>query len=368
VSDKLHLTLFFIIPYLKTMKLIYLDTSNFSLLTSVKSSEPQKYDDFLKKWKQRNFTLAYTNAHLDELLRLEIADSRDARFKVLEDLLPFRFENRRMEKEFMLALIAKKIIEPNIGGIDLLPQIFSQRISNTEDLNLLKGFNADFYRTIIDDYHAASGLSWDASTQGSKSKNDKLPRLSDLSDTTTTHEMMKPLIDAIESMGDNPVAEIMRKFVDKAKQTSYREAFSELIGANPSNAKTQKKSLDWSLKEFYFGLHFKNFITGVLEVNDSEEIQRLESLVNLKDCSGFWLSEQVKTQLVLAKDSKASNEKDIKHISHLPYVDVFLTDRRITSATIQVLRKKDLIESLKGITQPISVSNNLESLEKALFL
>ena len=349
------------------MKLIYLDTSNFSLLTSVKGSEPQKYNDFLKKWKQSNLTLAFTIAHLDELLRLDIADSRDARFEVLEDLVPFRFENKLMDKEFLLAFIEKKIIEPKLCGIDVFPQVFSQNISNTEDLALLKGFDADFYRTIIDGFHTASGLSWDANTQGSQDKNEKLQRLADIQDIPMTPEMMKPIEDIIENMGDNPVSDMLRNFVEKANQTNVLDAFSEFIGVDSKDAKTLKNPVESLLKNFGFGLHLENFISGVLEVNDSEEIQRLKLLVNLKDCSGLWLSEQIKTQLVLAKDSKASNEKDLQHISHLPYVDVFLTDRRIASATTQVLRKKDLIESLRGITQPISISNNLAALEKALF-
>jgi hypothetical protein len=121
------------------------------------------------------------------------------------------------------------------------------------------------------------------------------------------------------------------------------------------------------MKDFWFSLLLDNFISNFLGISDFQRVQNLKASICIKDCPGVWLSEQIKNQLKLAKDSKASNEKDIQHISHLPYVSMFLTDRRIVEAFNQVKRKDSFIESLKDITLPVSISNNIDSLEKVLF-
>lgn len=68
-----------------------------------------------------------------------------------------------------------------------------------------------------------------------------------------------------------------------------------------------------------------------------------------------------------AGDVSANNEYDLEHIHYLPYVDVFLTDKRIVDKVKQILRKSDLIKSLKSVKVPTNIPNSLEYLEKALF-
>ena len=46
------------------MKLIYPDTSNFSLLSKTKVLEPQKYNEFVEKWKNNHYIPAFTIAIL----------------------------------------------------------------------------------------------------------------------------------------------------------------------------------------------------------------------------------------------------------------------------------------------------------------
>lgn len=311
------------------MKLIYLDTSNFSLLSKSKVSEQQNYISFVRKWKNSGYTLAFTVAHLDELLRLEFANERNTRFEILEDLLPFKFESKLMDKEILSAFIEKKVVEARFNDIDLFPQVFSQKISNSDDLELLKGFDFDGYRQIIDLYYSATKISWEANAQSTRKKTDKLPRLSDLPNEPMTPEMKQLMETSLENMktelpknfqnfpdevidlGQSFVADIMKTFVEKSDQSGFREAFSEFIGANTNDSKTLKNSINHLMENLWFNLFLDNFIEKFLKIDDVQKIQHLKSLINLKDCPGMWLSEQVKNQLKLAKDSKASNEKDI---------------------------------------------------------
>lgn len=368
------------------MKLIYLDTSNFSLLSKTKVSEPQKYNDFVEKWKNNHYTLAFTIAHLDELLRLEFENERIIRFEVLEDLLPFKFENNLMNKEILSAFIEKNVVEASFSGIEVFPRMFSQNINNAQDLVLLKSFNMDIYREVINLMYIATETSWEANTQPTREKNAKLPRLSDLPTDSMTSEMKQSLEDILENMknelpekfqdipkefldyGQAFVSDMMKTFVEKSDESGFREAFSEFVGAEANTTKSLKNPLKVVMENFQFSLFVNDFIKRIMGIEDAETIQRLNSLMNLIDCPGLWLGEQVKQQIVLAKDSKASNEKDIQHISHLPYVNVFITDKRIVESTKQVLRKQNLIESLRHLALPINVSNNLESLENALFI
>ena len=328
------------------MKLIYLDTSHFSLLSKTKVSEPQKYNEFVEKWKNNHYTLAFTIAHLDELLRLEFENERIIRFEVLEDLLPFKFESNLMNKEILSAFIEKSLIEASFSGIEVFPRMFSQNINTAQDLNLLKSFNMDVYREVINLMYIANEIAWEANTQPTREKNAKLPRLSDLPTDPMTSEIKQLLEDILENMkhelpkqfqdtpkefldfGQTFISDIMKTFVEKSDEAGFREAFSEFVGAEANTTKSLKNPLKVVMENFQFSLFVNDFIKRIMEIEDTQTIQRLNSSIRLNDCPGLWLGEQVKQQIILAKDSKASNEKDIQHISYLPYVDVFMTDKR----------------------------------------
>jgi hypothetical protein len=87
----------------------------------------------------------------------------------------------------------------------------------------------------------------------------------------------------------------------------------------------------------------------------------------LEDCKGLWLRNEVEKNLFRANDFDPNNEYDLNNIQYLPYVDVFLTDKRIFETTQQVLRRKDLLESLKNSPLPKKIPNTIDSLEDAIF-
>lgn len=368
------------------MKLVYLDTSNFSLLSDVKVSQEKKYYEFVEKWENANLTLAFSIAHLDELLRLEQETSRDLRFQILEDFLPFRFENMLSDKEILSFFLENNLFELKFKEMEVFPKAFSKIVFDKNDLDLLRGFDVHFYREILEQFNFASSYSWQAFSQSHSEKNQKLPRLSDMQNFELTPEMIQSIRTMIENLdvgfskdflgvskeeineaGNKIISELINNFLNKAQETSYFEAFSEFIGADATNSKTLKNPLQSLMENFRFEVYVSDFLIRVLEIEDSEQTTNFQSKIKITNCPGLWLSEQVKLQLKLAKDSKASNEKDIQHITHLPYVDVFFSDRRIVSATKQVLRKPELINSLKNISLPIQIANNIEALENSLF-
>ncbi|HEU4558306.1 MAG TPA: hypothetical protein VFS20_10665, partial [Longimicrobium sp.] len=70
------------------MPLIYLDSSNISLLSHARSKHPEKYVAFVQRWRSHESALALSYAHIWELRQYGGFWERHRRHKVLMDLCP----------------------------------------------------------------------------------------------------------------------------------------------------------------------------------------------------------------------------------------------------------------------------------------
>lgn len=318
------------------MNLTYLDTSNFILLSEVKKNNPQRFNDFITEWKKKDFILALSQIHLIELLQAKYKETRTHHLNLLSSFLPFRFESEIFfQREIALVLFKRGILSFQEQDTETAISLFSKKVETQNDLTLI--FTASnlisrigFYKT----YSKANQFAWKAKSTG------------------TFHNSPKTRFSEIEKTWFGKIGKyILAKF----------------MGIDLKNPKNHKKSMEALLEDFHLRNQIKSSLKTLFQETDSSLIQRVIADIHLQDCKGLWLRTEVEKNLVKASDFDPNNEYDLDNIQYFPYVDIFVTDKRIVDKTIQVLRRPKIIEDLKGITYPKKSASSIDIFEKNLF-
>ena len=308
----------------RNMKLTYLDTSNFILLSTQKRINRNDYDNFLMKWKENGLILALSQVHLVELLQAKYPDTRTAHFELLKDFLPFRYEGENFfEREIYAELFKRGFILLQENDKQSSLKLFSNEIKNESEMSALYSAiniisRAGFYKATS----YANKTAWKAKSHDSVHKNPK-PRLSNLS--------------------SNPIRNLAKRI------------FAWFIGIDSKDKKNLNKPIEKLLEEFNFRTQIKSTITAKFGSIEKVLQKNILSSMKLEDCKGLWLKTEVEKNLKRAGDFDPNNEGDLNHIQYLPYVDILLTDKAIVEATMQVIKSKKLLSSLKSVSQPKKV-------------
>lgn len=365
-----------------TMKSIYLDTSNIALLTKIQTKSPKRFQIFRELWTKNNFVLALSRAHLFEIARHNSQEEIQLRFKLIEELLPIRVEMNLLNKEIILAFINKRIFTMNDGNKEVRPNIFEEFVYTPDQFNQYRAFGLDFMRSIFNLSYEAHTAAWKAHSSEPHKKEQKVQRLKDFSNQEMTAENIfnfqeinqqvvndlktnLGLPDEFLQQGFEFVEHNLEQFHSRVGEVGYLDAFAEFINVDSSDNKTLKKSVDSLLNDFWFRQSVESIVSEISD--DSDLVDSLITKILIEDCPGSWLCKQIESQIKKSGDFSASNELDLEHISHLPYVDVFLADKRIVEMTKQVFRSADKPKQLEDINLPITISDNIEALEKAIF-
>jgi hypothetical protein len=299
-------------------------------------SNSMGFNKFLVKWRESENILALSQIHLIELLQAKFQNTRNAHFNLLNYLLPLRYESENFfEREVMIALFKKGFLAFQEQDIETSIKIFFKEVRSKDDLELIYDSTnlisqAGFYKA----FSKANQLSWKAKSGDS------------------FHKTPKPRFSVVE---------------ESWLGTIGKKLFAKFIGVDLNNKRNQKKTVESLLEDFRFKTQVKSTLKSKFKERDKSVTQTILSNINLEDCKGLWLRNEVEKNLFRANDFDPNNEYDLNNIQYLPYVDIFLTDKRIFETTQQVLRRKDLIDPLKNTKLPKRISNTLDSLEKAIF-
>lgn len=367
------------------MERIYLDTSNIALLTRIRENDSIRFQKFINEWNYRKYILALSNAHFFEIMRHNSDEERKARFDLIESFIPVRLEQRLSENEVILALLQKGLIIQKGASI----RFFSEKISSPSQFVNYRAFNNPFMRDIYNLSYDAHTTSWNANSDDEKLGGFMSTRFSDVPDDAIPaedlkdfFEQLKPIInestksflgkyenlpEELADFGNNFVFEAFESFYKRSSEIGTKEAFAEFIEIDSTERKTQKSFVDKLLNSFNFKMIVEATMREYFAHFDERDIEYLKGKISLENCAGTWLKIQVKTQLLKAKQIEASNELDLYHLSHLPYVRLLFADKRIVEMTKQVSKFKDLPKPLRKAQLPISIPNSIEELEKALF-
>lgn len=317
------------------MKLIYLDTSNFILLSELNKTNSQRFEEFATEWRSNDFVLALSQINLIELLKAKYKSTRIAHFNLLKNFLPFRYESENFfEKEINLTLFKKGFLKINSNS-DLSIKFFSEIINNEEDLSLIYNSTNLISRFgLFSLISFAQKFSWKAKSKDTFHKNPK-PRLSDM---------------------------------DKSLWgKGIKKVYTKLTGLDIKDLKNNNRAMELLLEEFRFKTQVQSLLKKYTDVINPNFAKTITENLTVKDCPGLWLRQEVEKNLVKDGSSDYKNEYDLDNIQYLPYVNCLITDRRIVEATEQVFRRNTLLNSLKSISTPKKVSNSIDSLEKILF-
>jgi hypothetical protein len=359
------------------MKLIYLDTSHIALLTEEWKRDSHKVGKFVEKWRERDYVLALSQIHFAEISEHNSELVRKSRYKFLENLFPIHLESGNFfEKEILLALNRKGLIKTNF-----IIDFFSAKISDKQEFAVLTDtLNNNFFREMFGVMSKAQNFSWEAESLRKFEKNKKLRRLKDIPNDASFNTNFTELLDILNSYQNEITKELspifkesyqqsflninslIESFANEAEENGYLSTISKMLEVDISTPKQLNKPVENAVKEFHF-----NLIVSQTALTHNIPKEFILKNISIEDCQSLWLCSKVKDYLIKANDTSPSNEYDLQHIQYLPYVDIFFADKRIVDKTKQVLKNPDLIESLKNLSAPINVSNNIESLERNLF-
>lgn len=315
--------------------MVYLDTSHFDILSRVMENRPNAFLEFISAWKQNQFVLALTKVHVEEIMALSHAESRDVRFALLEHFIPFQYESENFfEREVLIELSRKGLVLPTDGEVSLRSKFFVDGVKSREQLLEIKAAHS-VLRPIHVLMNKAHRVSWQAAGQAKPSKG-KQPRTTDLS------------------------GRIFGKLF---------YWFTGLFGLNEPSWSSRGLSLSRFMQDFSFRLKVKFAIRSKLGVKvlDNTSSKTALDTLSITDCKGLWLRQEVEEKLKRANDFDVSNERDLDHVQYYPYVDLFLTDKRIINKLGQVTANhKDLVW-LTELQPPLHTRDTLESLTGALF-
>lgn len=319
------------------MKLIYLDTSHLDTLAREYRLNARRVDKFIALWRENDYMLAVSKVHFEETMGLKFSESIDSRFDLLEAILPFRYEpDNFFEREIVLALHAKGFVLKSESSDDTITRFFSLSVSSSQELQTIKmAFNAIRNIGVYKMMAAAKRASWKANAEG-QTRRSKQPRTEDLS----------------------------RRFFGR-----LFFKFTGAFGSEEPKFGERRKTLASFLEQFHFRLRVKFTLRNLFGVSVLNK-QLDKSVVNqltISDCKGLWLRNEVERCLKWAGDFESSNENDLNHLQYLPYVDIFMSDKRIIDKLNQVFKQNKSVEWLEALNEPLKAKNTLESLEAALF-
>ncbi len=322
------------------MKLVYLDTSHFDLLAKEYASNTEGIRKFLARWHDNEVVLALSKVHLEEMMRSEYPDSINKRFVFLKAVLPIRYESVNFfEREIYSVLFLKGLlIQKNVENLG--KNFFTSTVSNEADLALLhQSYLAIRKIGIFRMMAAANRKSWGANAQSDQGKTNGKARFK-------------------KSAG----------FMGRVFAWMFF-ALTGLFGIERPDEKNIGRAMDRTLDELYFRLKVKFTLSNRqgISIFDKRYEKSIVKNLRLAECKGLWLRNNVEKRLKRAHDFDSSNENDLNHVQYFPYVDIFLSDRRIVDKIGQVIRSEKEVLWLQQKNPPIKTSYSLESLERALF-
>ena len=374
--------------------LIYLDTWLWSRLSQARSREPTSFKALLKVWHDRACELAVSRTHLLELRRHKDSQVRDARYRLVEALLPGRFDmlsdtqqvmNSVTNREIAIALARDLNLTQVLERVDRYWAGFPIKILDEADVAVLRQLEDPVIGTFLDLLYKALTLE---ATERKRAKGAPYQRhrMTSLPTEKLPLEQVERLVTAIEQqvrqtpiwqqatalLSAEQLAEgvvegvtTIRKVLTRATQVGMRQAFVEHYAAP---AYRKKDYTDQVIQRSTFRANVEEVVRSFGRITDPEQIASVADTVSTDVCPGTWLRDAVEIELRKSKsDPKPNDWFDLDHLTHLPYVDLFLSDAELVNNTMKVLRRTDTLPStLAGTSPPLSVDGSLRGIQEII--
>ena len=380
------------------VRLIYLDNSHLHLLSELRRNNSARFESFLEVWTAQRCALALSQTHLSEINRYDDQVRREARYDLLEALLPIHSDvplDDAVPEAFLVltnreifhALLKKGLVSVEGGSLDRFESAFPLQLTSKDHINLVKALSTvDIYRNVLDAFYEANKVAALANSRPPQTTYEA-HRLSEIPNTTIDPSFAVDLMRQLEEdqagirnldvLRDLVTADQMsevfsginatiQNFVKRTEEVGSSSALAEFLTADMSQG-ALRQPIDLLIARHTFDFSVRQLLTQLCGGEDESTLGVVSEKIHLEDCPGTWLKYAVQIQMRKATPiDHPSNYYDLEHLSYLPYVDKLFADKRIVTFANQVLKSGQLPQSLDGTMPPVAVSNSVESIESEI--
>lgn len=373
------------------MPLVYLDNSHLWLLEMALKEKPEDFDRFADRLRSVNASLALGMSHLFEISRSAFGESRQYRFEVFKRLTPIYcavpsepmlraglHDLHRRELASVLGLFGDR---SRSGRFAAFPHI----LDRNEVGEICSAFESDDMRATNHLFDTAlSAFAELENTNPRVSGDRRLRDYPEVTPTELTEEMASQLLDSVPSFAelfkDNPeflrfmelmpteqraaleqkTRQDMRELMTRMRTEGPRKVMADIAGADSTDKSVVRQTVD----EAMVRSRLKHETLAIVSrFRDSSEAEAAANSIRLEDCPARWLSFQIEREIERAEpEAKPSNAYDSMHVSHLPYVDLLFTDKRISTYVEQVRRRHAAWPSWAQMGRAVRVSQSIDAL------
>ena len=382
---------------IRTMPVIYLDTSHLHLLAEARRTNQDRFSQFLAVWKERSCTLALTMTHIQEICRYQDQPGREERYHLLKDLLPIRCDLVLAEgvpvalrllhnREIYAALMRKGMVSSQGEGLSRYTEGLPELLTEPAQIELYKQLETvDVYRNFIEAFYDLNKVSAEANSR-KVGTNYERHRLSKIQNSKLKPEHIAEVLQKLEEGRTNipqslrnvapqeiideqfdKLRDLIELFANRVREVGNINALAEFLEVDTENKTDFSKHTDVLNQEYVFKKVVQMFLDEVCDLQDEAVLETVTQRIVPEDCPGWWLKHAVLLQMRKATAvDEASNYSDLEHLSYLPYVDLFFADKRIAEFTRQVLASPQLPVLLRDVGKPVAIPKSIGALESIL--
>jgi len=380
------------------VSLVFLDTSQVSLLEESRRTDPSGYLSFLAGWKRRGCALVLTMTQAGELTRYSDALRRNARYEVLADLGPVRADfgaaqiaargpQILLHREILRALAQRGLIAPGAlpaGTLAAWTEILPGRLDKNVAATLRDLMENQEYRDLeADMFHAHQHEAAAMKFEGRSGKGVHVRELPAGAIPPEVQAQFPALLDAAVALLREqsargalpPISEDVLsscrgralEFLGRAAKVGARDALLERL---PITRETEAELLALTRDELVNSSVFESQVRSVarnlLNASGHQEEAMVRAL-RFADCPGSWLERRLKNWIRGRSPApEPSHLHDAERIAYLPYVDLLFTDKEMAEFVRQVMRDKSTPDCIRALPPPMAVSKSLKEVEEAL--
>jgi len=378
------------------MSLVYLDNSNLNVLADAMSQSDDQFDRFLQIWRSLGCTLAVSRIHLDEIQNCEYYRDRKRRYELIQKLIPIRshlpFPGRTrlefdlvMMRELYLALMRLLGRQSEIEQYDRYWAGFPMVLTSIEVRLIPLVSEIPIVRSLKSAFHHARSLGASAKSRPRDEKyaparlrkiSEDVPENVDLdsalqeldrvfSDDNDWAALVRNWDPALVEKSKQEARDLMIGFVQRMRQVGPRRALEESVDAEPK--RDDKQTVEYLIDRTVLRQQVQSCAREYLSELEPATVAELESKIELECCLGTWLRHLVRLEMEREDPvNPVSNEYDLEHVVHLPYVDVFFSDKRIAHFVRQAQRRDPQLSIWRQVLPPIHVSASVGAIIDAL--
>lgn len=379
-----------------SMGLVYLDNSNLNLIADCRRRNPGRYGKFLESWRTSGAVLAVSIVHYIELGGSNVDEARDARYSVIEDMVPVRaaFDldpdtpqclRTLLGREVLVAVCEHLQLGHKLAQFDRHWRGFPITVYNATSLRGARTFEDPDIRQATRTVNAMMDFVAKATARPEGTKYDRR-KARNLDVEPPSAEVCNDLVqEALRHLSsDEDIQRLFATLPPEAREEGMIKArdllernFRTMVDHGPlegmailMSARSEELRgmyTDEAAAQAVVRAQAGQLAAEIFNAASEDQLKKFQSMVSLDDCPGTWLRHKVEVELrkSVCRDV-ASSQFDLDHLEHMPYVDLFFCDKRMATYVRQVQRLERDSRIWDRARPPVAVPSSVEAIEDAV--